>query len=436
MNWIVKLMIWLSWPIAAVMRQLRAALAEIQKADRPTDGIGAAAATTIVLINPHFQEAWRDRIPDEAIQRLGDPGTWMKVLVHEAELEDTPYRLDGRELASFRHGEPVIKKPVPYKERPDLNKGGRALDDAEHRLRKALAYQVYVRTEQARALLGSQPGCPDYTVPQGREEVWKRLAREVGDDRRNDLPRLKLRDRDGDEQLSPKELAKLRRQRTFEALFNEGAKIATTLVYGARTADDVSGLALASGEKASAGDVKAELATTFAQVIILYRTYIAATRKTSFLYRFWSWLRGGTWARRLKRRIGLPPRGMRADQHRVLTSGTLRPAELLLVAYHADVDPLLINPQHFGCAPAFEAARKFGRFLKGRDERLSGEEIEAIREAFVPWDGPGRSEYDAMYADLRRTAIEIFPAERWQEVLAAAAVEPEAAITLSHGRAA
>ena len=436
MNWTEKLLIWLTWPIAAVMRQLRVAQAEIEKADRPTDGIGAAAAATIVLINPRFEDTWQNQVADEAVQRFGDPRSWMKVVADEAELEDKPYRLDDRELADYRRGVPIIKKILPYKERPDLGQGGRPLEDAEVRLREALGYQVYIRTEQARALLGAQPGCPHYTVPQGRENVWKRMAEAVGYRRRDDLPRLKLRARDGDERLTREELAKIRRQRSFEALFKEGAKLAVKSVYGAKTPDQVSRLAIMSGERASPGDVKAELATIFAQVVILYRAYIAITRKTSFVYRFWNWLRGGIPARRKKRRIGLPPRRMRAGQHRVLAAGSLRPAELLLVAYHADVNPLLINPRHFGCAPAFEAARKFGRFLKGCDERLSGDEIEAIREAFVPWGGPGRSEYDAMHADLRRAAIEIFPADQWRDVLAATASNPAAVITLSHDRAA
>lgn len=433
--WLINILGWLNWSRLALVRQLAAARGEIRKAKRPSDGVGALAATTLVVINPRFVDEWERHIPDEAIKRFGHPRGWIKIIAEEADLSDKPYKLDERELAAYRRGMPIVKKPVPFKKRPDLKQGGRQRDEAEYRLREALAYQVFIRTEQGRGLVeGQRENQKNHQVPEAREAIWQRLADGVGVDRRSDLPRLKLGIRDGDNELTPRDLAKFRRRRTFEALFDEGARVAVRYVPGAKAPRDVSKLAVTAGRVSAAGDLETELEATLAHVVVLYRAYISFARKVSFLYHLWSWFRGGTLARREKRGGKPRPREMRAGQHRVLTSGGFRPAELLLIAYHADVDPLLIDPRQFGCEQEFEVARKLGRFHRGTNERFCRQEIETIREALSPRRATGRSEYDAMRDDLRRLILEIFSLQQWEKTLATAA-EPDAEVTISYDRA-
>ncbi|MGH6672972.1 MAG: hypothetical protein ACRECV_13500 [Xanthobacteraceae bacterium] len=435
MFWIMRGLSWRMWPRLALLRQLGAVWDEICKTNGPADGVGALAASTIVVINPCHFDNWQGQIPDEAIKRFGHPRGWIKVIADEPDIQSRFYRLDHRELAAYRQGIPIIKKIVPFRRRPDLAIGSRKLDEAEHRLRRALGYQVYIRTEQARALIeSSQSNRTQLTVPEARRAIWKRLAHYVGFDRRADLPRLKLRARPGDKKLTREERSEVRRERTFGALFNEGVKLAVACVAGAEVPRQVGLIAIASGSgAAAASNFERDLEAMLMQVVVLYRASVVLGRKVSFLYRFWSWVGGGIPARRKSRRGAMRSRQMRAGQHQVLATGSFRPAELLLVACHADIDPLSLDPRHFGCAREFEIARKLGRFHRGSNERLCLAEVETLRDALTPREGSGHSEYEAMQGDLRSIALETFGSQEWHEILSEAAMRGEG-ITLTHTR--
>lgn len=421
MIWIIKVLSWfrLNWllPSLTLNRQLAAIEEEIHSARGPGDGVGALEALTVVIINRAFLQNWKTHIPEEAVLRFGSPQEWMKVLAWEAELQSTPYKLDARDLAAFRRGLPIIKKTMAFKERADLGKGGRELDVAEARLRGALEHEVYIRTEQARGLLERQTTI-QYSVPQARKAVWHLMGDRVGYDRKADLPRLKLRKQDGDEALNPEELARHRRLRTFELLFKEGAKVAAKRVSGAKRPGDVGAIALGSGRRTT-GNPGEELEVVLAHVIVLYRACYALSRRVSFLYRLSSWLRGGLLHRR-KNQVQQAPRQLRAGHHRVLTAGDFRPAELLLIASHADVNPLLIDNRHLGCATEFHIARKFGRFVRGSNERLNEQEVQALHEAMFVRCGRPNSDREATQDDLRTLALEVFPLDKWDEVLSQA----------------
>lgn len=420
MNGVTTVLNWLKaamkefWPRLMVIRQLSAVWQDIRGAKGPADGVGALAAATVVIINREFLAGWQDHIPEEAVERFGPLRGWMKVVTDEVEIPSTPYALHCQDLTNFRRGIPIVKKPIPFRERRDLGKGGRELDEAERQLREELAYQVYVRTEQARGLFSREGGII-YDVPSARRAVWERMAERVGYGRRSDLPRLKLRKHDGDEALSKEELANQRRVRTFETLFAEGAKVAVTRVPGTTRPGDVAALAVASGRNAS-GELALELEAVLGHVTVLYGASCSLGRKVSFLYRVWTWSRGGTRHRRADE-DGRTVRDFRPFHHRVLSAGEFRPAELLLVACHADIDPLLVDPRHFACTREFDIARKLGRYVRGSDESLTEAEVVSVHEALFLRDGPPHSELEAMQDDLRCMALQAFSLKTWQAVI-------------------
>ena len=363
----------------------------IDQSLRPTDAIPVEVTLPFFVIHPDHLDGWKSRVDEETLKRLSLCARPNVFIAREEEIQALPYALDKKELADFRRGKPVLIMATVHQIREPLRRGGRTKDVIEAALREALAFEVYRRDIELRAieaLRAKKDGrvvdatdIPKVCTLSGM--VWVKdfpaKGRNLQANRAGDGPA------DEDAWLT-----------VVAALQDEGRKLAAGRIRNVKTPDEAQAKIIArvferDTSAWESNDFDAYSAELVRPVELLMRAVCWVTELTQCKQKLSRRLRkhlSQNDGRRTKPYDPVQVEIMTKLEHSIITQNSFTAKELTEIAFLADIDPNLLCTSHILASVEFGIARQLGRWTRGEKMAFDRREVDTLSRTLL-WTAGG-----------------------------------------------
>lgn len=391
---------------------------------RPTDAFPIEEVQPFFVVNSDHLDGWQSQIDQETLKRLSLFARPNVLVETEERLQAQPYALSPKELAAFRAGIPVLKMRFPLQIRDTLPKGGRTKDAGEIALRHALAFEVYRRDIELRAIEALRARKDGRLVDPTETPKTSLLADMVWVE---DFPRKGQPVKTNREGSGPADADAW--CDVLEALRDEGRKLVLVKAIGASRPEEVQAAIIADVFRhdtpgLTSADLDAASTESARQVELLMRAYRHATRIAERKHDLSGRLRkhlSQNDGRRTRPYDPVQVEIMTKLDHSIITANHFTARELVEIAILADIDPNLVCTSHALASVEFGIARKLGRYGRGEDIVFSALEVEWLRYYVLPETPSGpASMYDELHELLAGYALKLLPLWKWRARIEAA----------------
>ncbi len=406
-----------------LMVQIGKAKELIDQSPRPTDAIPVEVTLPFFVIHPDHLDGWKSRVDEETLKRLSLCARPNVFIVREEEIQALPYALGEKELADFRRGKPVLTMGTLHQIREPLPKGGRRKDVIEVALREALAFEVYRRDIELRAIEAIQAKRKGRTVDPIDIPKVSTLSALVWVEGLPAKGRNLQRNRMGDGPANEDDWLAV-----LAALQEEGRKLAAGWIRGVKTPAEAQAEIIArifdrDASEWEPTDFDAYSAELVRSVELLMRAVREATELigckqdlSQQLRKHLSQIDG----RRTRLYDPMQVEKMTKHDHSIITQNSFTPRELAEIAFLADIDPNLLCSSHMLASVEFGIARQLGRWARGKKMAFGCREIDTLSRILLSQAAEPSSEaYTEVHALLADYALELMSVEEWQDFLAA-----------------
>lgn len=404
-----------------IMVQIAKTRELIDQSPRPTDAIPVEATLPFFVIHPDHLDGWKSRVDEETLKRLSLCARPNVFIAREEEIQALPYALDKKELADFRRGKPVLIMATVHQIREPLRRGGRTKDVIEVELREALAFEVYRRDIEIRAIEALQAKKDGRSVSPTKLPEISTLASMVWVD---DLPMKQRKVEANQEGNGPADADEW--CNALSAFYKEGRRLAVARTIGANRPKQAENAIIAETYRLdtpelTSSDLRAALKEAARHVELLMRAYKWATRRAELKYDLSQRLHEHLTkpdGRRTKPYDPVQVEIMTKLDHIILTQNTFTAKELTEIAFLADSDPNLLCTSHMLASVEFGIARQLGRRARGKKMAFDRREVDTLSWILLSQSGErSLAAYPEVHALIADYAIKLMSVEERQDLL-------------------